>query len=117
VTYVRNKEKDLANARKWREENPVAYLINKRRSHIRKYGLSIEDYAIMALLQDFSCAICGHRPEPRGKSNDRCLSVDHDHDTGRVRGLLCIQCNTALGMARDDPSILEAMARYLRQAA
>jgi hypothetical protein len=70
-----------------------------------KYGLSIEDYEAMYERQGGKCALCGHP--------DR-LCVDHDHQTGRVRGLLCYLCNTALGrLVGDDPVRLDAIRDYL----
>lgn len=67
----------------------------------------------LALLQDpdTPCEICAAPRSVHGKRT--CL--DHDHTTGRVRGLLCIQCNVLLGAAEDDPEILIAAAHYLRR--
>lgn len=72
----------------------------------RNYGLTLEEFERLAAQQDFKCAIC-HEP--------RKLHVDHNHHTGKVRGLLCHYCNTALGSFDDDPQrILKAIA-YLKQ--
>lgn len=71
------------------------------------YGLSPQDYAAMLDAQDGACAICRKPPRTRG------LNVDHDHATGRVRGLLCGPCNSVLGMAGDDPNVLTEALRYL----
>jgi hypothetical protein len=56
------------------------------------------------------CAICGAKP--KGKR----LAMDHDHKTGKIRGLLCMQCNTALGKFRDDTKLLKKAIRYLEKA-
>lgn len=61
----------------------------------------------MADAQDYRCAVCGEPPTRRR------LDVDHDHKTGAVRGLLCSDCNIALGKFRDDPDRLRAAADYL----
>jgi hypothetical protein len=62
------------------------------------------------------CAICS-RPEtrPDRSGNPQRLSVDHCHETGQVRGLLCHSCNITLGVARDDPEHLRAMADYVER--
>jgi len=82
-----------------------------RRSQLRtKYGLSPEQYE--AMLLDARCAICGTQEWP-GRGNKP--HIDHCHTTGRVRGLLCKDCNTALGMFNDDPVRLRAAAAYLER--
>ena len=84
-----------------RREKQLAYMREKA------YGVTPQEYAEMLLAQHGICAICGH-PE-----KVKALSVDHDHLTGRVRGLLCSRCNRALGGFRDDPGILQAALAYL----
>jgi len=59
--------------------------------------------------QNGVCAICGCKGDGRWKT----LCVDHNHDTGNVRGLLCRSCNTALGQMKDDPSLLRNAVLYL----
>lgn len=72
-----------------------------------KYGLSPAE--LRALLDQHSvCAIC--RTAQWGRKGP---AVDHDHATGRVRGILCQKCNVMLGNARDDPAILRAAVAYL----
>ena len=79
--------------------------------HARKtYGITIEDYRALELAQNGRCAICGGPPTGRGR-----LHLDHDHVTGRVRGLLCSACNTGLGGLKDDPSLLHAAIDYLER--
>lgn len=78
---------------------------------MRKYGLSLLQKEAMIVMQG-GCAICG-REQP-GMA-DR-WAVDHDHLTGRVRGILCYDCNTAIGKLGDDPNTLEKAAAYLRKA-
>jgi hypothetical protein len=76
-----------------------------------KYRISLDDYNSMLASQDSKCAICS-TSEP-GKYHGR-LCVDHDHITGAVRGLLCHNCNTALGHFRDSiPNLLKAVS-YLQ---
>lgn len=97
---------------KWRERNPGA----DRDKHLRrKFGITAERYDEILLSQNGVCAIC-NRDEPvvrRALSGKEKLSVDHCHITGRVRGLLCFRCNTALGAFGDDPAMLMKAAAYL----
>jgi Recombination endonuclease VII len=65
----------------------------------REYGLSVEEYDVLLEVQNGVCAIC-KRPERRINNKSKklqALSVDHDHNTGRIRGLLCNNCNWGLG--------------------
>ena len=83
------------------------------RHNTRLYGLSHEDYLDLLETQGGVCAIC-HQPETMTyKGSPKSLCVDHDHDTGKVRGLLCAACNFALGKFQDDPARLRAAADYL----
>lgn len=73
------------------------------------YGLSEVDYMEKIAEQDNLCAIC------RRKDEGRVLCVDHDHKTGKVRGLLCTNCNIGLGNLKDDIQVLEAAIGYLKK--
>ena len=77
----------------------------------RLYGLSPEVYAAMLNAQAGRCPGCG------SDGGGRSLHIDHDHATGKVRGLLCGPCNRALGMARDSASTLRSLADYLERQA
>ena len=83
----------------------------RRGALYRKYGLVWGDYTDLLARQGGGCAVCGRRPQENEK-----LVVDHDHDSGRVRGLLCRPCNVLLGMAHDDTRVLACAAEYLRCA-
>lgn len=80
---------------------------NKTQIRVRKRGLTVAEYEAMLAEQNGRCAICFRLP---GKKP---LSIDHDHSTGDVRGLLCGTCNTALGMFRDSVKTINRAARYL----
>ena len=83
---------------------------------MKRYGITIDEFEKLLIEQDNVCAAC-HQPEQRRHRGGVCrLAVDHDHETGKVRGLLCSHCNVILGMANDDPSILEGIIEYLRGA-
>lgn len=89
-----------------------------RKGRARAYGITVGDYDAMLAAQDDRCAIC-RQPET-ARSNGgriRSLAIDHDHETGDVRGLLCHACNVALGYLDDAPERLDAAAAYLRKHA
>ena len=84
----------------------------RRAGHLRRlYELTPEQYDELLAAQGGVCAICQEPPH-----GDR-LHVDHDHRTGRIRGLLCQLCNRALGALRDRPDLAEAAAAYLASVA
>lgn len=82
-----------------------------------EYGLTPEAYDELLRRQGGGCAVC-KSPDPRWKRARavRSFCVDHDHETGHVRGLLCSPCNRGVGLLQDSPEVLEAAARYLRAA-
>jgi len=77
-----------------------------------KYGLTVERHKAMVAACGNRCEICG---VDGASCRWGCLDVDHDHGTGAVRGLLCNNCNRALGHMRDAPELLERAAEYLRK--
>ena len=76
----------------------------------RNYGLTFEEFDSMLSKQDNCCAICKGK-EPYGRHKR--FTVDHNHKTGEVRGLLCNRCNTALGLVEDNIHTLKSMIQYL----
>ena len=112
-------------ARKKRTEPRTVYMRDYRRAwHLEKtYGLTVEQFDALVLTQSGRCAICLKVPAPtatgyRGKSHKRdpnmgVLRVDHDHATGKVRGLLCHGCNVALGHFKSDLGLLDNAKKYL----
>ncbi len=90
--------------------------IRRSNSIKRSYGITLKDYQDMFTEQLGLCKIC-RLPELKRRNGKLLpLSVDHDHNTGAVRGLLCCRCNHALGKMRDNPKILRRAAEYLEQA-
>ena len=78
----------------------------------RAYGLSFSDFSSLVVEQLGLCAGCLVELVPEGRNR---FHVDHDHATGKVRGLLCASCNSALGLAHDSPTVLRQLAAYLRE--
>lgn len=85
---------------------------------MKTYGLRFKDYRKLFLRQKRRCAICGKKAQDVHFNDEQTrleLVVDHCHDTGRVRGLLCGICNTGLGFFKDDRERLLSAVRYLEQ--
>lgn len=122
--YQRNRDYAIERAQKWRDLNPDKYeawkrrnreenrerlAASNRRGHLRrKYGLTVEEFEFLRIAQDDRCAIC-NEPDPAG------LHIDHDHETGLIRGLLCGKCNKAIGLLREEPALFDAASRYLQR--
>ena len=87
--------------------------LDKRDVVIRnQYGITLDEYNTMLQEQDYKCAICGNEDEVEGRR----LAIDHCHDTGHVRGLLCGKCNRGLGLFYDDEELLQNAIKYLKNA-
>jgi len=80
---------------------------HREKNLIRSYGVTLATYTAMLAEQGGVCAICG-QPERR-----RSLCVDHDHETGLVRSLLCDDCNQGVGRFKDNPDLLRKAAAYM----
>ena len=92
--------------REWNAEHPESV----RKTILKRKGITPEDYDKMLAEQDGRCAIC-RTDKPR---SGRAFAVDHNHRTGKGRGLLCESCNRGIGYLGDDPARLDAAAAYLR---
>jgi len=87
-----------------------------RKSQIeRDYGISYEVFLRILEIQDSTCAICKAAISHEESQEKSAACIDHSHETGRVRGILCLSCNIALGRAQDDPEVLRSAVRYLRK--
>lgn len=108
----RNHEQVAEYYRSYRQTNKGRWTRSpedRRAENLRKYNITIEDYDMLEAQQSNLCAIC-RKPS----TNRRRLHVDHCHTTGKVRGLLCFRCNTALGGFSDDVALLESAIKYLK---
>ena len=128
----KNKEKIDLRVKTWKEENPEHRKIyyEKNKVHINKkskawhesnkervrhlnlvrdFGITLDEYNKLLVNQNESCAIC-HKHQDEF---DRALAVDHDHKTGKVRGLLCASCNNGLGRFKDNKDLLSEAIKYL----
>lgn len=86
-----------------------------RKTHLKqKFGMTLEDYDRMFESQNGVCVICGCPEIINGHGNKiKKLAVDHNHITGKIRGLLCHSCNHALGLLNDNPIIVKSLLEYI----
>jgi hypothetical protein len=111
--YSNHREEVLQYKKQYKQEHSEKikkYMVQYSREHRYKhdFGITIADYDAMFDNQNGVCFICGCTPQ-EGKH----LSIDHDHKTGKIRGLLCPNCNHALGLVKENISILKKMGDYL----
>lgn len=112
---IKNSEKIKRAAREWQKNNPERVKFLKRKSNLKKYGLTIEEYDAILESQGGSCAICNKKEN---------LQIDHDHSCcpttanscgNCIRGILCGNCNTMIANAKDSVKILNSAIDYLRR--
>lgn len=108
---VKNPGKVRQQQRRWHDTNPEKSRAKRRSDNLAKYGLSVEQYDELWAAQKQRCKLCSE-DKPRGGK----WVVDHCHDTGVVRGIICNQCNIGLGHFSDDPAKLQAAIDYLQRA-
>ena len=106
-----NGEKVRSQQRAWAKANP-----DRKREHLIKclYGISIEQYMYVLEKQNGVCAICKQPELSIRRGSYKSLDVDHNHETGEIRGLLCSACNAALGLLKEDAQRIESLLAYLR---
>lgn len=90
----------------YRKANPEKRKRWQEINRIRSYGIEPHEYEAMYVAQSGCCAICTRRLPT--------LSIDHDHTTGEVRGLLCPPCNSAIGFLREDPFAIQRALEYVQ---
>jgi hypothetical protein len=119
------KECKKQNVKKWCEANPDRVKRAKKKHHGKSwrrrknnqmrtlYGIDVETYEKLFAEQNGLCAVC-KKPETLKRGDVVVnLSLDHCHTTGKIRGLLCANCNNGMGRFKDDPALLRAAAEYL----
>jgi hypothetical protein len=114
AAYHANREERLAYSNEYQRAIAVNPVRRRRRNDAernRRYRLTNAQYDAMVAQQRGLCAICGNPPNVKGT-----LFVDHDHDSGVIRGLLCGHCNSGIGMLGDSLDRLRRALRYLRNA-
>lgn len=103
--YNNNKKSTYLKNRIWQENNKARSTLYHKKSHLmKKYGITLEQYIQIQINQNNKCAIC---------KKESMLHVDHDHKTGRVRELLCGNCNRFLGLAKENKETLQNAINYI----
>lgn len=106
-----HREEISKHMKEYYQKNKVTRKEYNRKNLIKQYGITLEEYDKILLEQGNKCKICGKSKEDSKVS----LCVDHNHVTGKIRGLLCISCNTALGGFKDNINILRKAIEYLER--
>jgi hypothetical protein len=121
--YATHREDEIARVKQWQQQNsewlnayrrehnatPQRKRAMRDRYYRRTFGLSADQVDEMIESQGGGCAICGRRPKRLAS-----LHVDHCHEEGTVRGILCLGCNQGLGQFQHDPKLLRRAAAYMR---
>lgn len=120
--YNRKRRERYANDKEYRDREKRKVAEYQRSNpekrfadRLKKYGITPDEYRRILNDQNEGCAICGSRDS--GCSKRERLHVDHCHESGKVRGLLCTNCNQGIGKFKDEPERLRAAARYLEASA
>lgn len=108
--YARNAERIRKQTNARRAADPKSRDVTRWNGIRRNYGLTRERWLWMFSMQNGACACC-RSPDPGSKNG---WHTDHDHRTGKVRGILCHKCNVMIGAARDSAAILDLGKAYLR---
>lgn len=124
--YWRNREKTLADRKRWRLENPgyhqewikknpERHAANRRKILLKQYGITGDEYNALLKKQNGRCAFPGCKAKEFRKGRKDFLAVDHCHKTDKIRGLLCYRHNILIGLSRDSIKELKAAIRYIRR--
>ncbi len=125
--YSENRTSHLAVSQAWAEANKEKRCIASRKYYAanpdklldpyykRIYGISYENYCSLLTEQNNVCAICHKEETNTYKGKIKRLAVDHNHETGAIRGLLCTKCNVRLGHSDDSIDILQSSIDYLKK--
>lgn len=97
--------------RRWRAKNTIQFKKKQLGYHyLKTYGITQEQYDELFVKQKGKCKICGrHQLTLKAR-----LAVDHNHETGKVRSLLCTNCNSAIGLVSEDITVLKKMIKYIK---
>lgn len=110
------KECNKKECKQYRKSNPIITSHKERIGWLRRtYNITLEEYQKIFDAQNGVCYICKQPETCRAKNGIKNLAVDHCHKTGKVRGLLCTNCNKTLGNVKDNIGLLQKMVAYLKE--
>ena len=90
--------------------------ISHKEIHIRKtYGITLDKLREMLIKQNYRCTICGRYFDEIKKLSHKHINIDHDHKTGKIRGVLCASCNRMIGFGFDNPFIFVSAIKYVKK--
>jgi Recombination endonuclease VII len=118
--YKKNREKIRKRRKKARKQNLEHSKYRQRENFIKRtYGITTLEYERILKLQNNKCAICGSDSDVRvvgttGRKKKFRLAIDHDHETGKVRALLCNKCNMFVGHIENNKELLPVVLKYLK---
>jgi hypothetical protein len=104
-----------ASLKHYRENADKVNAAAAHRNRKRKFGVTREEFESLLRTQDHKCAICKKPETATRKGKLKSLAVDHNHTTGKVRGLLCMACNIMIGNGREDSEVLRSAISYLEK--
>jgi hypothetical protein len=110
--YIKNREEILLKHKIWKKSHKNEL---KNAQIKNKYGITLDQYNQMLEAQNGVCAICENREFESENGKIRVLSIDHNHLTGKNRGLLCGKCNRMIGLSNDDNNVLISAINYLNK--
>ncbi len=110
--YTRNRDRKLATVKTYYQLNNEEI---RKKLRLTRYGITVEEYEALYQKQRGKCAICKAAAGGVKHGKPILLSIDHDHETNTVRGLLCSKCNFAIGLMDDQPLRLRRAAAYLEK--
>lgn len=115
--YRANPERKVIDREKDKKRKANMSPADRARKNVRmrvgRYGLTVDQFNILLEVQKGRCAICRVELQSTGRSKGTAAHVDHDHGSGRVRGILCHRCNAGIGLLGDDPDRVRAACEYL----
>ncbi|QPZ53604.1 endonuclease VII [Pelagibacter phage HTVC100P] len=95
--------------------NIYDYKTDKNSKLKRAYGITFDEYEELLSKQNKKCAICGIDNNGKYRNKPRAFAVDHCHTKGKIRGLLCSDCNTGIGLLKDNINFLQSAINYLNK--